>query len=303
MPGREAVGARAARLIVLRHGSTTWSRSGRFTGHQDPPLDDAGRAQARAAAAALAARPIRRIVSSDLRRAVQTAEILAEAVGLPVVPDRRLREEYLGQWEGRTAAEVSQLLPDGYLRWQRGEVLDPFDGREGLTAVARRVLPAAADAILPDTAANPPTVLLVTHVNAALALTGSLTGTAPCTWPHLAAPEPGTWVELRMDACGPGAPPSVSAHARRGDADLGVARARPGERDVVPQRPVEHGRILGDVGDLAAQVRLAQPGDVLTTDEDAAVVDVHEPQQQPEQGALPATGTADETDLGAAGGR
>lgn len=207
-PGRAAVGDRAAWLIVLRHGATTWSGSGRFTGHQDPPLDDLGREQARAAAAALAGRPIRRIVSSDLQRAAQTAEILAARVGLPVALDRRLREEHLGQWEGRTAEEVSRRFPDGYRRWRRGDVLQPFDGREGLAAVARRVLAATADAVCVDPVpvdpvpvdadVPPPTVLLVTHVNATLALAGSLAGTDPFTWPHLTAPEPGTWVELRM---------------------------------------------------------------------------------------------------------
>ncbi len=63
---------------------------------------------------------------------------------------------------------------------------------------------------------------------------------------------------------------SVTCAASRGAADLGVGGAGPGERDVVPQRPVEHGRVLRHVGDQAAQVGLAQPGDVLAADQDAA---------------------------------
>ena len=82
---------------------------------------------------------------------------------------------------------------------------------------------------------------------------------------------------------------------------FGVAGVRPGERDVVTQRPVEHGRVLWHVGDQTAQICLAQPGDVLTTDEDATVVNIHQPQQQPDEGALPAAGAADEADPGAAG--
>jgi glucosyl-3-phosphoglycerate phosphatase len=192
---------REARLIVLRHGATTWSGSGRFTGHQDPPLSYVGQEQARAAAAALARCPIRRIVGSDLQRARRTAEIVAEVVGLPVVLDRRLREEHLGQWEGLTTDETSRRFPDGYARWQRGDVVEPFDGREGLAAVGRRVLAAAADAVRDARTrggVSPTTVLLVTHVNAAIALTGALTGVAPHTWPGLAGPEPGSWVELNM---------------------------------------------------------------------------------------------------------
>lgn len=84
------------RLIALCHGATTWSESGRFTGHQDPPLNNLGYQQARAAATALAQYPIHRIVSSDLHRARRTAEIVATAASLPIMLDRRLREEYLG---------------------------------------------------------------------------------------------------------------------------------------------------------------------------------------------------------------
>ena len=100
-------------LLLVRHGLTDWNREGRFQGHLDPPLSDDGREQARLIATRLAAsakEPARRIVSSPLLRALETAEIIAEALGLPtdkVVRDARLRELGQGAWEGRTHAELA----------------------------------------------------------------------------------------------------------------------------------------------------------------------------------------------------
>jgi hypothetical protein len=84
-------------------------------------------------------------------------------------------------------------------------------------------------------------------------------------------------------------------------ADLGVGGVRPGERDVLPQRAVEHRRVLRHVRDQAAQVGLAQPADVLAADQDPAGVDVRHPQQQPGERGLAAAGPADEADLRPAG--
>ena len=80
------------RLIIWRHGQTSWNLQHRIQGQQDTSLDDTGRAQAAAAAGLLAAEQVDLLISSDLRRARETAETLAAVTGLPVEFDSRLRE-------------------------------------------------------------------------------------------------------------------------------------------------------------------------------------------------------------------
>ncbi|WP_051571283.1 histidine phosphatase family protein [Cryptosporangium arvum] len=159
------------RVIIARHGETTWSAEGKFTGHLDPPLSALGHRQALALSRALRPEPLTTIVSSPLVRAVQTAREVAWAHGLPHTLDDRLVEEDLGPWQGLTRHEVSRARPEAFARWSAGEV-DPFDGREGLAAVAARAAPAVRSAL----ASVPPhqALLLVTHSNTALALLSHL---------------------------------------------------------------------------------------------------------------------------------
>lgn len=97
----------AARLIIWRHGRTEWNADGRFQGQADIPLDDLGRRQAAAAAVAIAELAPDAIVASDLSRAQQTAQALADLTGLEVSLDRRLREIDVGSWVGLTTEEVA----------------------------------------------------------------------------------------------------------------------------------------------------------------------------------------------------
>jgi broad specificity phosphatase PhoE len=98
-------------ILLARHGETDWNRTGRFQGHADPPLNDAGRAQARELADRLRDTPFDAVYTSDLRRAHQTAEIVAASHGVPVVADPGLREVDIGSWSGLTRAEVEQRFP------------------------------------------------------------------------------------------------------------------------------------------------------------------------------------------------
>src|SRR3982751_2687844 len=97
-------------LHLVRHGETNWNRDGRIQGWSDVPLSDVGREQARELAADLAERPIGAIYSSDLRRAFETAEPLAQRRGLPIRSSPALRERNFGANEGRTSAEVAAEL-------------------------------------------------------------------------------------------------------------------------------------------------------------------------------------------------
>jgi broad specificity phosphatase PhoE len=114
------------RLLLVRHGLTDWNREGRFQGHLDPPLSDDGQEQARLIATRLAAsageRP-RRIVSSPLLRALETAKLIADALGLPtdeVGRDARLMELGQGAWEGRSHAELAVSDAERYAIWREG---------------------------------------------------------------------------------------------------------------------------------------------------------------------------------------
>src|SRR5947207_3359793 len=86
-----------SRLLLVRHGESTWNADGRWQGQADPPLSPLGERQARAASETCP--DVDAVVSSDLRRAHQTATIIAQRRGLgPVHTERRLRETFTGEW-------------------------------------------------------------------------------------------------------------------------------------------------------------------------------------------------------------
>src|SRR5260370_19441283 len=103
----EALGRR---LLLVRHGESTWNAEGRWQGHADPPLSAVGVAQARAAASGVSR--VAAVWSSDLVRARQTAELCAPA-GVVVAEDPRLRERDVGSWTGLTRAATDDRCP----RW------------------------------------------------------------------------------------------------------------------------------------------------------------------------------------------
>ncbi len=104
-------------MLVLRHGQSEWNAQGRWQGQADPPLSPLGREQARAAVARLGVVDL--IVASDLDRALTTAAIVAEGLGVgPVLVEPRLRERSAGEWSGLTRAEIDEQWP-GYLAERR----------------------------------------------------------------------------------------------------------------------------------------------------------------------------------------
>ncbi len=101
------------RLWLIRHGQSTWNAARRLQGRADPPLSELGRWQARRVAETLTARvehPLA-LYSSDQRRAMETAEPIAAALGLTIHPDPRLREHDMGEATGRTWEEVLEKYP------------------------------------------------------------------------------------------------------------------------------------------------------------------------------------------------
>jgi probable phosphoglycerate mutase len=131
---------RGRRLILWRHGQTSWNLERRFQGTTDVDLTDTGRAQARRAARLLAGLSPDAIVASDLRRAVDTASELATLTGLEVAQEEGLRETYAGVWQGLTHDEILARHGEEYRAWKRGEPVRRGGG-ELETEVADRAAP------------------------------------------------------------------------------------------------------------------------------------------------------------------
>ena len=128
------------KLYLVRHGETDWNRTGRFQGHTDVELNDQGRDQARALAERLRGREIAAITSSDLRRARETAEILAATLAAPLAPpDAGLRERGYGCFEGLTREECAAKFPELWETHAKGSVVD-VPGAERREIVMDRIV-------------------------------------------------------------------------------------------------------------------------------------------------------------------
>ena len=130
---------------LIRHGATDWNAQLRWQGHIDIPLNEEGHAQAALVAQELKDRPLVGILSSDLRRAHQTAQAVAAPHALEVFTTDKLREVHVGDLEGLTTPEVIERFdPVDVARWRDERDLDwPFPNGEskrealhrGLTAI------------------------------------------------------------------------------------------------------------------------------------------------------------------------
>jgi broad specificity phosphatase PhoE len=210
------------RVLLLRHGRTTWNAERRFQGQADPPLDEVGRAQAYEVAGIIAALRPDVLVTSDALRAAQTAGPIGEVTGLAVQSDPRLRERSLGHWEGLTRDDVQTRYPDEYADWVAGRDVSRRGG-ESRDEVSVRALAAFAD--LPAV----PTAVVVTHSATAMALCNALLGLpqaihvlgplANCHWSELVADQADGHARVwRLRAHNIGAPGAVAPLPVRLDA-------------------------------------------------------------------------------------
>jgi len=101
-------------VVIIRHGQSQGNAEGRFGGHTDTPLSPRGRRQAQATAKALAPEKFAAIYSSDLPRAIETADPLAKLVGVPLEATESLRERSVGVMEGLTFEEAAEQHPEQY---------------------------------------------------------------------------------------------------------------------------------------------------------------------------------------------
>ena len=127
------------RIVLLRHGRTEWNMVDRAQGWADVPLDDVGLAQARACAPSMVAYQASLLWGSDLMRARQTAEVVAEATGLTPVWDERLREYNVGLRSGLTRLEFDERYPAEYAAWVAGHEEPRVEGQETNAEVAERM--------------------------------------------------------------------------------------------------------------------------------------------------------------------
>ena len=161
-PGWRMPAAPPLTTLLVRHGQTVHSVERRFSGASDPPLTDLGEAQARATARRLAAfapaEPA--VVSSPLRRASRTAELIAQSLGTEPELDERLRETDFGAWEGLGFPEVMSGWSDLVARWLTDDTVAPPGGESFLQTYHR--VRAARDDLLSRFSGG--MVVVVTHV-------------------------------------------------------------------------------------------------------------------------------------------
>ena len=139
----------ARQLYIFRHGETDWNREERFQGHLDVPLNSTGREQARKLIAPLKNLGIQAVLSSDLSRAFETGQIIADALGLPTFRDQRLREANLGEAQGLVRTEIeARFGTELALRWKSSKLSDAdiaYPGGETGSQINLRVLAALTE--------------------------------------------------------------------------------------------------------------------------------------------------------------
>ncbi len=165
---------------MWRHGETDYNATGRMQGHLDSVLTDVGRNQARFAVPALARFSPDIVVTSDLRRAMDTATMFTEATGVPLRVDKRLRETNLGLWQGMTSAEVDEQWPGSRQVWQTDPTWTPPGGESRLEVAAR-----AAEVVADLDESAEETAVLCAHGGLITALTGHLLELPITAWAKL----------------------------------------------------------------------------------------------------------------------
>src|ERR671935_1981603 len=126
-------------IHLARHGQTAYNHEGRFQGHLPVPLDAAGREQAAALAEAASKVEIATLWCSPLRRARETADIVAARIGLEPREDARFAETDTGDWTGRSFADVKAEDPEGFRRFQISDPTFRYPGGESFAEQSDRV--------------------------------------------------------------------------------------------------------------------------------------------------------------------
>jgi len=126
-------------LVLVRHGETEFNRADVFRGRADPPLNERGLQQARAAARSLATVELEAAYASPLQRALQTAGIIAGPHGLKVQAEPLFIDVDYGEWSGKNIDEVKRGWPQQFDLWRKDPESLRFPGGESLVEVGERL--------------------------------------------------------------------------------------------------------------------------------------------------------------------
>lgn len=159
------------RVILMRPGETDWNQQGRWQGWVTVPLNAQGRRQVQRLANFVRNIGMSALYSSDLKRAKETAALLAERLGFEPVFDERLRERHIGEWQGMTMAEMQAWYPDEYNQLRND--VNGYQIRDGESRqqVRQRMLAAFNDILAQD---RGETVGIISHTTAMRALLSDL---------------------------------------------------------------------------------------------------------------------------------
>lgn len=151
------------RIVIIRPGETDWNRTGRWQGWVAAPLSEHGRLQAQKLANFIRHIGLGALYTSDLRRAVETADLLAEQLGYSPIPDARLRERNIGNWQGLTLAEMQAWYPEEYQTLLADPDAFKVPGGESRAEVRQRMVSAFEDILAQDKSER---VGIVSHTTA-----------------------------------------------------------------------------------------------------------------------------------------
>jgi len=177
------------RVVLWRHGQTDWNLANRFQGHSDIPLNETGIDQARKAAPLLYGLRPSKIISSDLIRAKQTAQELANISRLPIHIDSGLRETNGGKWEGRTGAENRSDDYEKFVNWLDGNDEPAGDFGERRSEIALRAVTAIESALEKEIE----TLVVVTHGGTARIIIGKMLGLPMTQWASIGGLSNASW--------------------------------------------------------------------------------------------------------------
>ncbi|MGW6565281.1 histidine phosphatase family protein [Streptomyces sp. NPDC054975] len=192
-------GGSGRRIVLWRHGQTSWNLERRFQGSTDIELTETGVAQARRSARLLASLRPDAIIASDLKRAAATAAELSAITGHLVTHDSALRETYAGEWQGLTHDEIVARYGEQYAAWKRGEPVRRGGG-ELETEVADRAAPLVLE--YADKLPENGTLVVVSHGGTIRTTIGRLLGLEAHHWESLGGLSNCCWSVLGEGARG-----------------------------------------------------------------------------------------------------
>lgn len=149
------------KLYLIRHGESEWNALKKIQGQQDVPLTEKGTKQAELTGKRLIKEDIKKIYSSDLKRAYQTAKIIGNILNVEVIPIKELREINFGIWEGLNSDILESKYPKEHELWLKQPEKLKIDGAETIFEVQKRAME-SINKIISDND-NEDNILIVSH--------------------------------------------------------------------------------------------------------------------------------------------